>query len=172
MLRKLRIALALVCFVLITLLFCGIGAHWWGFLAKLQFLPSCLALNFLSIAIILLLTFVFCRLYCSVICPLGVFQDLIIFLRRKLSRKLCKKKKSKAKVFVAEHKIARYGIFVVFIAAIIFDFQVLIALIAPYSSYGRMITTLLHPQGAVLAVTAAVSFIVIALCAWLLGREW
>lgn len=172
MLRKIRIILAALFIVGITLLFAGIGADGWGWMAKLQFLPSCLGLNFLTIGIVLALTLVFGRLYCSVICPLGVFQDLIIFLRRKLSRKLCKKKKSKAKVFVAEHKIARYGIFVVFIAAIIFDFQVLIALIAPYSSYGRMITTLLHPQGAVLAVTAAVSFIVIALCAWLLGREW
>ena len=107
MLRKLRIALAVVCFVLITLLFCGIGTDWWGFLAHLQFLPSCLALNFLSIALILLLNFVFGRLYCSVICPMGVYQDLVIFLRRQygiLANKLrinalkrAKKKGTKAK---------------------------------------------------------------------------
>ena len=45
MLRKLRIVLAALFLVGITLLFCGIGAQWWGWMAKLQFLPSCLALN-------------------------------------------------------------------------------------------------------------------------------
>ena len=66
MLRKLRIALAALFLVGITLLFCGIGAQWWGWMAKLQFLPSCLALNFGAIIAILLLTFVFGRLYCSI----------------------------------------------------------------------------------------------------------
>ena len=36
MLRKIRIVLAALCFILITLLFVGIGHDWWGFLAKLQ----------------------------------------------------------------------------------------------------------------------------------------
>ena len=161
MLRKLRIALALVCFVLITLLFCGIGAHWWGFLAKLQFLPSCLALNFLSIAIILLLTFVFGRLYCSVICPLGVFQDLVIFLRRqygKLANKLrinalkrAKKKGVKARVssvsplkhygYRREHRIARYSVLAVTVVSAVCSLQLLLVLLAPYSAYGRMVHT-------------------------------
>ena len=82
MLRKLRIVLAALFLVGITLLFCGIGAQWWGWMAKLQFLPSCLALNVGALAAVLLLTFVFGRLYCSVICPMGVFQDIIIWIRR------------------------------------------------------------------------------------------
>ena len=45
MLRKIRIALAAFFFVGITLLFVGIGHDWWGWMAKLQFLPSALALN-------------------------------------------------------------------------------------------------------------------------------
>ena len=56
-------------------------------MAKLQFLPSLLAGNFVVLLGILLLTFVFGRLYCSVICPMGVFQDIIIFLRRKFTKK-------------------------------------------------------------------------------------
>ena len=86
MLRKIRITLALIFAAGITLLFCGIGSEWWGWMAGMQFLPSCLALNFGAIALILLLTFVFGRLYCSVICPLGVYQDLVVFLRRSYGR--------------------------------------------------------------------------------------
>ena len=63
MLRKLRIALAAVFLVGITLLFVGIGHNWLGWMAKLQFLPSALALNFVVVAVILLANFVFGRIY-------------------------------------------------------------------------------------------------------------
>lgn len=39
MLRKLRIVLGIIFLVGITLLFIGIGHEWWGWMAKLQFLP-------------------------------------------------------------------------------------------------------------------------------------
>ena len=48
MLRKIRLTLAIVCFALITLLFLdftGTIHAWFGWLAKIQFLPSLLALN-------------------------------------------------------------------------------------------------------------------------------
>lgn len=62
--------------------------------------PSCLALNIGVIVGILLLTILFGRLYCSVICPLGVVQDFIIWIRReigKLKRKCFTKRAQKAK---------------------------------------------------------------------------
>ncbi|HPB04002.1 MAG TPA: 4Fe-4S binding protein, partial [Bacteroidaceae bacterium] len=70
MLRKTRIVLAALFLIGITLLFLGIGQNWWGWMAKLQFLPSSLALNFTVIIGILLLTVLFGRVYCSIICPL------------------------------------------------------------------------------------------------------
>ena len=48
MLRKIRIVLALVFFVGITLLFLdftGFAQTWWGWMAKIQFFPAVLALN-------------------------------------------------------------------------------------------------------------------------------
>ena len=83
MLRKIRIILALVLLTGITLLLVGIGRQWWGWMASLQLLPSFLALNLPVILGTLLLTFLLGRLYCSVICPLGVFQDLVIWFRRR-----------------------------------------------------------------------------------------
>ena len=82
MLRKIRIILALVFLAGITLLLVGIGREWWGWMASLQLLPSFLALNLPVMAGILILTLLLGRLYCSIICPMGVFQDIVIWLRR------------------------------------------------------------------------------------------
>ena len=80
MLRKIRLIAATLCFVLITLLFLdftGTLHGWFGWLAKIQFLPAVLALNVGVVLFLVLLTLAFGRVYCSVICPLGVFQDVI-----------------------------------------------------------------------------------------------
>ncbi len=80
MLRKIRIAAALICFLLITLLFLDFTGSlhtWFGWLAKIQFLPAILALNVAVVAALVVLTLVCGRVYCSVICPLGVFQDIV-----------------------------------------------------------------------------------------------
>ena len=75
MLRKIRITLAIVFFSLLTLLFLDISGvlHlYFGWMAKIQLLPAVLALNLGVILFLLLLTLLFGRVYCSVICPLGV----------------------------------------------------------------------------------------------------
>ena len=89
MLRKIRIILATLTMLFVTLLFLdftGTLHHWFGWLAKVQFLPAVLALNVVVVAVLLLLTLVFGRIYCSVICPLGIMQDLISWLRKKKNR--------------------------------------------------------------------------------------
>ncbi len=82
-LRRLRIALALFFFLGITAIFAD-PTHtvlgWFGWMAKLQFLPACLALSLVAVAIAAF-TLAFGRLYCSVICPLGVLQDIAIRIR-------------------------------------------------------------------------------------------
>ena len=91
MLRKIRIVLAAVFYALITLLlldFTGVTYKWMGWMAKVQFLPAVLALNVVVIVALVLLTLVFGRVYCSVICPLGVMQDLISWLHGKKKKNL------------------------------------------------------------------------------------
>ena len=78
MLRKLRIAAAVVCFALVTLLFLdftGTLHAWFGWLARIQFLPALLAVNVGVVAALVVATLLFGRIYCSVVCPLGVMQD-------------------------------------------------------------------------------------------------
>ena len=85
MLRKIRIILASIFFIGVTLLFLdftGTLHAWLGWMAKIQFLPAVLALNFIIVAVLLLLTLLFGRVYCSVICPLGVMQDIVSCIHR------------------------------------------------------------------------------------------
>ena len=78
MLRKIRTILAVIVFTAVTLLFLdftGALHTYLGWLAKIQFLPAVLALNIGVVAAVLALTLLLGRIYCSVICPLGIFQD-------------------------------------------------------------------------------------------------
>ncbi|MBO7437479.1 MAG: 4Fe-4S binding protein [Bacteroidaceae bacterium] len=175
MLKKTRVFLAALFFIGITLLFIGIGHNWWGWMAKLQFLPSLLALNVGVIIGLILLTLLLGRIYCSVICPLGVFQDLIIWIRRK-GEKLFKKKKTHKFKYISEHKWVRYGVLVLSIISIVVSGQMLIALIAPYSAYGRMIQSIVAACSgsvtAALLITGLLTLIIICVCAWMWGREY
>lgn len=173
MLRKIRIAAAALFFAGITLLFVGIGHQWWGWMAKLQFLPSCMALNFAAIAFVLLLTLVFGRIYCSVICPMGVFQDLVIRVRKLLSPKGRKPKRH----FVKEPRIVRYGVLALVIVTALTFSQLLLTVLAPYSAYGRMIRSIVglsrgESLAPALLITAAATLVVICVCAWIWGRGW
>ena len=61
----------------------GCEATWLGWLAKIQFLPAVLALNAGVILFLVVLTLVSGRIYCSVICPLGIFQDIVARIGRR-----------------------------------------------------------------------------------------
>ena len=64
MLRKIRIAAALFCFVGVTLLFLdftGTLHAWLGWLAEIQFLPAVLAVNAGVVAALVVLTLLFGR---------------------------------------------------------------------------------------------------------------
>ena len=138
MLRRIRTILAAVVMVLITLLFLdftGTLHHWLGWLAKVQFLPAVMALNVTVIVALLVLTLIFGRIYCSVICPLGIFQDVLARFRRK------KNKYSYSK----EVRWLRYPVLVLFIIALVAGVGAFFQLLAPYSSYGRIATMIFQP---------------------------
>ena len=140
MLRKIRLTFAIFFFVLITLLFLdftGTLHAWFGWMAKIQFLPALLALNVGVVIILIALTLLFGRVYCSVICPLGVFQDVVSWLG--------KKRKKNRYSYSPALSWLRYGVLGVFILALIGGVGSLVALLAPYSSYGRIASNLFAP---------------------------
>ena len=193
MLRKIRIALATIFFAGITLLFLdftGTLHHYLSWMAKLQFLPAVLSLNVVVLVILLLLTLVFGRIYCSVICPLGVMQDLMASVRRKKNRYS----------YSPAVSWLRYLMLAVMVVAVAAGIGSLVALLAPYSSFGRIATHLLQPLymgvNNVLAslaeradsyafysvdvwlrtlptlIIAAVTFVVLFILAWRNGRTY
>lgn len=140
MLRRIRTILALVVFVLITLLFLDVTGtlhRYFGWLASIQFWPALLAMHIGVIAMLVVLTLVFGRIYCSVICPLGVMQDVI-------SRLHGIRKKNRF-TYSKEKRWLRYGVLVVFVASALAGVNAVVSLLAPYSSYGRIASSLMKP---------------------------
>lgn len=195
MLRKIRITLAALFFTGVTLLFLdftGTVHQWLGWMAKVQFLPALLATNLIVIAALTVMTLLLGRIYCSVICPLGVMQDIFAFFGRKV-------KKNRYSYSPAKN-ILRYTMLAVFIAAMIAGIGSVVAILAPYSAYGRIAQSLLSPlwcmgnnvlayfaeradsyafystsvwlkSTATLAVAAA-TLLTVGILAWRGGRTW
>lgn len=125
---------------MITLLFLdftGTLHAWFGWMAKLQFVPAILASSFVIIIAIVVITALFGRIYCSVICPLGIYQDGI-------SRMAEKRKKNRYK-FKKSRKWLRYSILLVFAVLLFVGLNSIAILIAPYSIYGRIASNLFAP---------------------------
>jgi ferredoxin len=198
MLKKTRIVLATIFFACITLLFLDVtGAlhAWLGWMAKVQFLPAVLALNVAVVAVLLALTLLLGRVYCSVICPLGVMQDIISWVHGKTN----KKNRFRFSWSPAKNWL-RYGMLALFIILLVAGVNSAVALLAPYSAYGRIASSLLAPiyqwgnnffawiaekadsyafystevwlRSLPTFIVALVTFVVIFVLAWKNGRTW
>ncbi|MBR4801360.1 MAG: 4Fe-4S binding protein, partial [Bacteroidales bacterium] len=191
MLRRIRVVLATLFFILITLLFLdftGFAPKHLVWMAKIQFLPAVLSLNIIIVVALILFTIVFGRIYCSIICPLGVLQDIFGWFGKKAKKN--RYTYSKAQSWL------RYTVLGIFILAIIFGVASLVALLAPYSSFGRIAQNLLSPiyiwGNNVLAsfadktfisrevwirslptfIIAAATFVILLILAWRNGRTY
>ncbi len=195
MLRKLRIILATFFFAALTLLFLdftGALHAWLGWTAKVQALEAVLALNAVVIIGLVVVVLLFGRVYCSVICPLGITQDIIAWIHgnRKKNRYSFKK----------ANNWLRYGFLGLFIILMILGLNAIACLIAPYSAYGRIATELMAPvygwcnnlfaaiaqrvgsyafyptevwmKSLPTFIVAAVTFVLIFILAWKGGRTW
>lgn len=142
MFRTVRIILGCIFFIGITLLFLDFTGSlhaWLGWMARIQFLPAVMAMNLGVVALLLVLTLVFGRVYCSVICPLGVMQDIMARLGG-----LTKKRKYRFSYSPAK-SVLRYSVLALFVIAMIAGVASVVTLLAPYSSYGRIAQNLLSP---------------------------
>lgn len=136
MVKKIRVGLAILFALAVSLLFLdftGTAHAWLGWLAKIQFLPALLALNAVALVFLVLLTLLLGRVYCSVICPLGVFQDVVSWISGK--RKSAKRRfsYSPAKSWV------RYGMLGALAVCFVLGLQSLVGVFDPYAAYGRMV---------------------------------
>lgn len=142
MLRKLRISISVLFFGLITFFFLDFaeilptGFHR---LAHLQFIPALLSLSIGILLFLIVLTLLFGRIYCSVICPMGILQDIIARFSK------WKGKKKKRYRFSPAKNILRWS--VVGLTAIIYLLggTFILGLLDPYSAYGRIAVHIFKP---------------------------
>ena len=80
MLKKLRVIISLIIFSLLTFFFldfAGILPPQIHILGQIQFIPAWLSRNVLAMIFLLVCALLFGRVYCSFICPMGIFQNIV-----------------------------------------------------------------------------------------------
>lgn len=200
MLKRIRIILAVLFFAGITMLFLdftGVIHKYLYWMASVQALPALLAVNMGVVVGIFLVTLVLGRFYCSIICPLGVMQDGIYGIKRMVNKKYHTKANPNGS---KNRKWLRLSVLVIFAVLMVAGANQVAILIAPYSMYGRMASTMLQPvyvalnnllagiaehygsyafysvdtiaKGGVTLAVAVASFLIIAVLAWRGGRTW
>ena len=147
-LRGIRIFVSLLFFFSVSFLFLDfynlLPVYLKDYVLFLQFIPSIFKfINIINITaagfiFIVLLTFLFGRVYCSSICPLGTLQDFI----SRISKEIYKKKfYRKTKDF----KWIKYLIFIWCLISIFIGSIFFIALLDPFSNFGRILSNLFKP---------------------------
>ncbi|MDQ5908166.1 MAG: hypothetical protein QG599_257 [Pseudomonadota bacterium] len=149
-LKKIRVVVSLFFLALITLLFIDferIGETPAATVAVYpQFIPSLLnftqtlawiATGFLAV---LALTLLFGRVYCSMICPLGTLQDIII----RIADKVRKPRRVRFR-YQKPHDAWRYGVLVLTVGLFLSGSILAVTLLDPFSNFGRIVSDLLRP---------------------------
>ena len=147
-LKKFRVAVALIFFILTGLLFVDFtntfSHNFSGILLWPQFVPS--LLKFINVAgfaalgflFVILLTLMFGRVYCSAICPFGILQDILLRISNR------KKKKWEFR-YKKPLNILRYSILGITVLVFISGSILAIDLLDPYSNFGKITSNIFRP---------------------------
>ena len=168
-LKVIRIVLAAVVLFCITALILDVteGAvlrHWLGWMPKVQLLPAILALNVAVVVAVVLVTFLIGRLYCSVVCPMGIFQDIFIWMHKLIFGKKRKLHYRKPANWL------RYTVLVLFVLLMVLGLNGIATLVAPYSAYARMVANI-HGTGLVHWI-AIFTLCCVGVMSFMYGRLW
>jgi len=147
-LKRARVLISILFFILTSIIFLnineGLTTKISGAITYLQFAPS--LVKFLSVAgfsalgfvFIVAITFIWGRVYCSSICPLGILQDIVSYLSRKISKK-------KNHFLLKPYSVIRYSILALTIIFLLSGSIFLLNLLDPFSNFGRIISNLIRP---------------------------
>lgn len=204
MLKAIRVTLAIIFLMLSTLLFVdftGVARGYLGWVTRLQLIPAVLSLSVVYLVLIFVLTFVFGRIYCSVICPLGILQDVITRIAL-WSDKIFKRRIANS--YRKPSTALRISVLALFVTLFVAGFYSLApatfaGLLEPFGAFGRIVHSFIspiwdaannyladkstengtytfyqvhHPASVVAFITAAVTLAVIAVFSWWRGRDY
>lgn len=148
-LKKFRVAFSaviLICFILVFVDFRSlIPGKYINFLVYLQFIPS--LIKYIDIKtitaggffVVILLTLLSGRTYCSFLCPLGVWQDVFSRTGGKT------RKKFRRYGFKKPHTVLRYMFLIITIGVSFIWGLYAVTILDPYSIFGRFITFFIKP---------------------------
>lgn len=140
-----RIAAAIWTIGSITVFFCdfaGLTGLVVPGVVGLQLVPALLRGSFAVVAVILLVTMIFGRVYCSVVCPLGILQDVATRLSK---RGRLHNRKGRWFRFERPRKTMRLSILAVVTVSVAVGTTTLLSLLDPYSNFGRIATGIFRP---------------------------
>lgn len=153
-----RIAVGSVCFAVLTASCTGLLTLFPRFAAlleKVQFFPAATAFSIGITAFWLLVTLVFGRIYCSTVCPLGVWQDVMARFHRKNYH------------FSRETKPWRIVWLAITVAAITLGISVLTGILDPFGLFSKFcayaVAIASHPAG-LMGAAALAGAIVCTVC--------
>jgi ferredoxin len=147
--KPFRIIISLIVLISVAFIFLdfrqNISSPLYRIVTWFQFVPS--VTKFLITAglistgfiVVILLTLLFGRVYCSTVCPLGIIQDVITFFSRKF-----RKKKFRFK-FARPKNVIRYSFLALAVVPLFFGMVTLLGLLDPYSNFGRIFSGLGQP---------------------------
>ncbi|MEZ5197814.1 MAG: 4Fe-4S binding protein [Bacteroidales bacterium] len=147
-LKKIRVVVSLLFFLLISFLFIdftnSLSPEVVNGTLYFQFIPSILKfINLLGIAttgfiVVLILTLLFGRVYCSTFCPLGTLQDITNHFGKKF-------RKRKIYKYARPYNWIRYSFLAITILFLIFGSIFFVNLLDPYSNFGKIVSNLIRP---------------------------
>ena len=150
--RAVKIIFAAAMLAALAASFCGVREC--AVAARLQIVPAVLGCGALAMVLFAVMAALWGRLYCEVVCPLGIVQDLLRWIARKKVRRVCSRlPETKRQVIV------KWTVFVLFMAVGLAGFSFM--WLDPYGIFGRGV-----------ALTGGVFFVVLALALVGRGRFW
>lgn len=146
-LRYLRRTLAVFVGGVVLLFFLDVThmmPRWMGNLLQIQLVPALLAGSAAILVGLFLATLLFGRIYCSVVCPLGILQDVILRLKKWWLR-IVRKCKTLRTRYARPLNILRYGILILVGLPLAIGITYPLLLLDPYSGFGRITVGLFRP---------------------------
>ncbi len=147
-LKQIRRVVSVVLLVFFSALFLDLGNwipdRWYPGILSFQLIPAILrtvagvGLWTAGAVLVVILTLLFGRVYCSSLCPLGTFQDLIIWIARRRNRK-------RWFAFSKPGYAIHYALLGAVIVAALGGSMFCVNLLEPFSNYGRIMEGLLRP---------------------------
>ncbi|MDO5571304.1 MAG: 4Fe-4S dicluster domain-containing protein [Bacteroidales bacterium] len=109
------------------------------YLPRIQWVPALLMVTPV-VSVLLLLSLLFGRVFCSAICPLGIFQDILI----RVSSLFYKRRKHKY-TYQKPKSWIRYTVLFLTLASFMSGTSALVVWLDPYSNFGRIISNIVRP---------------------------